>query len=129
MLTSLIVAVGFPIAAVAANTVVRWAFGLPQSAAADLILVLIVFDLTLLIVPGDILSALPDYVRPLYGIIALGCITLWVVSLYRIEVPLRERMTADGRTFLNYPYLLNLSAYGLSVTAMIMNLAPLMVRP
>jgi hypothetical protein len=96
MLASLIVAVGLPLVAVVTNTLVRWSFGLPQSAAADLIVVLMVFDISILSVPGEILAGTPHEIRVWYGIVMMLCIALWVISLYKVERPLREEMTDDG---------------------------------
>jgi hypothetical protein len=125
MHASLIVAFGLPLTAVVVNALIRWSFGLPQSAAADMILVLIVFDISVVSVPGEILKAMPEDIRVCYGMIALACVALWIVSMNNVEAPLRARMTQDGRRFVDYPFGLTLAAFGLSGTAMIINLAPL----
>lgn len=125
MLTSLVVAVGLPLAAVVTNGLIRWSFGLPQSAAADLILVLVVFDISVLSVPGEILQAMPHDIRVWYGVIGLLCVGLWIVSINRVERPLQATMEQGVRSLRDYPFGLMLAAFGLSGTAMVLNLAPL----
>jgi hypothetical protein len=126
MLASIIVLVGLPVAGLATNSTIRWMFGLPQSATADLILVLVIFDLTLLCSPGEVLSRLPDYARGIYGLITLVSFTLWLISLFKVEVPLRECMSPEGERFEDYPYWLSFFAYGLSVSALVISLAPIL---
>jgi hypothetical protein len=125
MLKFFLIAAGLPLAAVVGNSILRLALRLPQSAPADLILVLIVFDIVILIEPADLEGAIPN-VRLFYGFVALGSVIMWMIALGRIERDLRAWMAARPRR--GYPFRLMLASLGMSGLALVANLAPLAWR-
>src|SRR5262249_15681802 len=98
---------------------------LPQSAPADVILVLIVFDLTIMIEPGQLLVELPD-VRTIYGVVTLLCMIMWVIAIGRLERDLHKRLASRANR--GYPYFLMFASLGVSGLALILNLAPIALR-
>jgi hypothetical protein len=123
MITFLVIGVGLPLAAVIGNSIMRWAFRLPPaSAAADLILVLVVFDIAILIQPAEVARFLP-YAREFYGFVAFFSFILWAVAIGRLEVDLHA--WAAARPVRGYPYRLSFYSLAMSGLALIATLAPL----
>jgi hypothetical protein len=125
MVRFLVIAAGLPLAAVIGNSLLRLALRLPQSAAADLILMLIVFDLTILIEPGELETAIPN-LRIIYGVVTLASVILWAISIGRVEQDLRSWMASRPRR--GYPFRLMFISLAVSGLALIMNLAPIAWR-
>ena|SRR5262245_20804803 len=122
MITYLVVGIGLPVLALVGNSAVRIAMRLPQSTPADLILVLLVFDVAVLIQPDE-LTILGGHVREWYGAAALICVALWTISVGRLEKDLHVWMSARPRR--GYPYRLMITAHAVSVVALIINLSPI----
>src|SRR5438128_8640808 len=101
MITYLVVGIGLPMLALLANSAVRIALRLPQSAPADLIMVLLVFDIAVLIHPGE-LTIFGGNVREWYGGVAIVCIALWAISVGRLERDLQVWMASRPRR--GYPF-------------------------
>jgi len=92
----LAITAGLPLAAVVGNALFRLAARLQQSASADLILVLVVFDLTILIEGSELEKAFPE-ARLVYGFVALGCFFRERdPSNLTVEHPAREQARADA---------------------------------
>ena len=100
----------------------RWAFRLPESAPADLILVLIAFDLAVLINPAEVAILVPN-ARELYGIVIVVSFALWAITLGRLERDLRTWMNARPRR--GYPYRLRFLSLAASGLALVVNLSPI----
>jgi hypothetical protein len=124
VITFFTIAAGLPLLAVVGNSILRLAFRLPQSAPADLILVLIVFDISILIEPAE-LGVVP-HIREYYGFVTFGCIILWMLAIGRVERDLRAWVTARPRR--GYPFRLMLVSLGMSGLALVANLAPVAWR-
>jgi hypothetical protein len=125
MVKFLIIAAGLPIAGLIGNSLVRLAFRLPQSAAADLILVLIILDLTILIQPAELEAAIP-HVRIVYGFVVFFSFVMWVIAIGRIEQDLRAWMASRPRR--GYPFRIMFISLAVSGLALVVNLAPIAWR-
>jgi hypothetical protein len=122
MVTYFVIAVGLPLALVCGNSAVRWAFRLPQSAPADLILVLIAFDIAVLINPAELTILVPN-ARELYGLVTVVTFVLWAITLGRLERDLHSWMASRPRR--GYPYRLMFCSLGASGLALVANLSPI----
>jgi hypothetical protein len=122
MLTFFVISVGLPLVAVLGNSFLRWAIGLPQSAPADLILVLIVFDITILIQPADLTIIVPN-APAFYGLVLIVCIVMWAIAVSK-ERDLQDWARATPPK--GYPFALTFTCFG--VSALVTNLAPIAAR-
>jgi len=121
----LAITAGLPLAAVVGNALFRLAARLQQSASADLILVLVVFDLTILIEGSELEKAFPE-ARLVYGFVALGCFFLYGGAIVGVEPALRKWMASKPRR--GYPFLLMFISLSMSAVALFLNLVPLAWR-
>jgi hypothetical protein len=122
MVTYFVIAVGLPLALVCGNSAVRSAFRLPQSAPADLILVLIAFDIAVLINPAELTILVPN-ARELYGLVTVVTFVLWAITLGRLERDLQSWMASRPKR--GYPYRLMFCSLGASGLALVANLSPI----
>jgi hypothetical protein len=117
-----LIGAGLPVVAVVGNALVRSWLRLHQSACADLILVLLVFDLTILIEAAELEKAIPE-VRLIYGFVTLTCAILYAGAIGKVEPDLRRWMSSRPRR--GFPFRLMFMSLAVSAVALVTNLAPL----
>jgi hypothetical protein len=87
-------AIVIPLLVIGANAFARIAWGRPQSAAADVVLTLVVFDFTVIINSDEFKRFVIDVLRD--GIISIFCVLLilnavsWGIAVNRLEPRLDE---------------------------------------
>jgi hypothetical protein len=125
MVTFFVIAVVLPLVAVVGNSILRWAYRLPQSAPADLILVLIVFDISILIKPDELVTLVP-YAREFYALVLFICVIMWAITIGKYERDLHAWIAAVPPK--GYPFGLTFMCMGMSGLALVANLTPIAAR-
>jgi len=85
-----IVVLGVPLLVVVGNAVARWLFGMPHSAASDVILAFVVFDAAVAVNAPEFqpfvkYPALRGHLVAIYFSLAILNLILWSVAVFKVE--------------------------------------------
>lgn len=128
-LSVFIVALLIPLIVVAGNGFVRWLFGSPQSAAADLILAMMVFDATVSIQSHDFspfvtAEFLKSNLAAIYMSLLFVSFFVWMATAFKLEPNLLSGFDFEEKHYSESPRKLIFYSYLISVFALLMNVLP-----
>ena len=123
----------FPLLLLAVNSIARWSFRMPQSAAGDLILLFGAFDAAVILQADDFKKfsyVFPDAndLRALYLLFFVINAVLWVVAVFKIERAIHHSFDHQAGKYTKSPTLAMIGYLTLSVIAILYNTAPFTIR-
>lgn len=123
----------FPVALLTINAIGRWSFDMEQSAAGDLILLLVAFDGAVILQAEDFASfsrylTVASDLRALYLLLIVITFALWAFAVFGIERRMQVAHVA-GRRFSVQRAITMMSYIGTAAVAVVLNTAPFTGRP
>lgn len=121
-----LVVLGIPLIVVLGNGWVRWLFKSPQSAAADLILAMVVFDAAVSLQAHDFQPFVKtlmfkENLAPIYMSLLLINIFIWMGTAFKLEPNLLSEFDFNQRQYKRSPRKLILYSYLVSVFVLLTN--------
>jgi hypothetical protein len=115
----------FPTTLLVINALARWNAGMPQSAPGDLILLLGIFDATVILRAEHLIDfcsllSKPNDLRAWFLVVGAINAALWAVAVFKIERGLHERSGWFGRSVVRS----SVGYLAITLVAIVMNTAP-----
>ncbi len=126
----LFVALGLPLIAVIGNAITRWFAALPQSAPADFVLAVVIFDAVVAAQSEDFKPHIQNTIVSAHlvaiyiGLILVGMF-LWGISVWFVERRIVDYYDWSGRKFINFPFFAFFLSLLIPVMAFFVSVAPL----
>ncbi len=128
MLTFWIAAFGIPLIAVIGNSLLRFFNKMPQSATADLVLFLVVFNAVAIIQHKDFQPHVLDKgIRPhfvaIYVALLIVNLFFWIVAVFVLEKGLLEKYDHGRKRYSDNPFLYIFASYMVATLSMCSSMA------
>jgi phosphate/sulfate permease len=125
-LTFWIVALFLPIMVVTGNGIARWLFGLPHSAASDLILAIVVLDVAVAANAHEFSQfvkwpSFQPHLVAIYSSLIIANLMFWSIAVFKIERELFERYNKQRRRYNKSPVTLVLTSGLMAIFVLLSN--------